>query len=206
MTVTSDLCQVGTEGTEAAAELTEPGAPIALFTGTPGNPQGQAWFACAEDTAAEVDLTIVHQADTNWTPAGAFDAASALIATGEEVAAIIYDYSTPLVQVTDAYLQAEQVPPDYVSWTMDNGLFCQWEELQGSPNEFELMFTNSLNWAARTALTASMDKLAGEDVPSVIVYPMPFVAASTGMCQPDRPGDFPASALVPETLVDRMLG
>jgi ABC-type sugar transport system substrate-binding protein len=206
VTVTSDLCQVGREGTEAAAELAEPGSPIALFTGTPGNPQGQAWFACAEDTAAEVDLDIAYRADTNWTPAGAFEAATALIATGEEVDAIVYDYSTPLVQVTEAYLQAETVPPDYVAWTMDNGLFCQWEELQGGPNEFQLMFTHSLNWAARTALTAAMNKLAGGEVPSVVTYPMPFVAASEGLCQPDMPGDFPASALVPDTLISRMLG
>jgi ABC-type sugar transport system substrate-binding protein len=205
VTVTADACQVGKDKAELANEVYGGKAKIALFTGTPGNPQGGTWMPCVESGIEGTDMEIVFRADTNWTPAGAFEGASSLIASGESVDVIMYDYSTPFVQVTDAYLQAKASPPDYMAWTMDNGLFCQWEELQGTPNEFDVYYTHSLNWAARVALTAAIKKKAGEDVDSEIIYPMPFVKAETGVCQADKPGDFPASALVPESLVEKML-
>jgi hypothetical protein len=51
-----------------------------------------------------------------------------------------------------------------------------------------------------------MNALAGDPSDAVINYPLPFVAATEGSYLPDKPGDFPGSAVVPDALLDRMIG
>ncbi len=205
--VVTDTCAAGTNMADAVAEMLGGSGSIAFFNGTPGNPQGAAWNGCAEDRLAEVapDVEVVFSADTDWTPSGAFEAASALIATGEDVDAILYDYADPLPQVVDAYAQAGETPPALVTWTMNNELFRVWEEAQGTDAEFELFYTNGLNWVARVSVTAAMNAYLGEPEAAEVIYPLPFVPAEEGFYQPDRPGDFPGSALVPDELLDRMI-
>lgn len=206
--IVTDTCGAGTSMADTAIELTGGSGTVAFFNGTPGNPQGAEWNECALDQfAAEgggVEQTFA--ADTSWTPAGAAEAASALIATGDPVDAILYDYADPLPGVVDTFIQAGETPPALVTWTMNNDLFRVWEEAQGTDNAFELYYTNGLNWVARVSVTAVVNALNGNPSDAVINYPLPFVPAEPGMYLPDMPGDFPGTAIVPDDLVRRMIG
>lgn len=206
--IVTDTCGAGQAMADASVEITGGEGAIAFFNGTPGNPQGAEWNACALDQL-EADGGGVSQtfaADTDWTPAGAAEAASALIGSGEDVDAILYDYADPLPGVVDTFIQAGETPPALVTWTMNNDLFRVWEEAQGTDNEFELYYTNGLNWVARVSVTAVMNALAGNPSDAVVNYPLPFVQAAAGDYLPDKPGDFPGSATVPDSLLDRMIG
>ena len=206
--VVTDTCGAGTSMADAAIELTGGSGKVAFFNGTPGNPQGASWNQCALDefTAQGGGVTQTFAADTSWTPAGAAEAASALIATGDPVDAILYDYADPLPGVVDTFIQAGQVPPALVTWTMNNDLFNVWEQNQGTDNAFDLYYTTGLNWVARAALTAAVDAYDGNPSDAVVNYPLPFVPATPGLYQADRPGDYPGTAIVPDSLVDRMIG
>ena len=108
--------------------------------------------------------------------------------------------------VVDTFIQAGQVPPALVTWTMNNDLFNVWEQNQGTDNAFDLYYTTGLNWVARAALTAAVNAYDGNPSDAVVNYPLPFVPATPGLYQADRPGDYPGTAIVPDALVDRMIG
>lgn len=206
--IVTDTCGAGTDMANAAIELTGGTGKVAFFNGTPGNPQGAAWNKCSLDQLAAEGGGVEQSfaADTSWTPAGAAEAASALIATGDPVDAILYDYADPLPGVIDTYIQAGEKPPALVTWTMNNDLFRVWEEAQGTDNEFALYYTSGLNWVARVSVTAVVNALNGNPSDAVILYPLPFVPAKPGMYEADRPGDFPGTAIVPAELLARMIG
>jgi ABC-type sugar transport system substrate-binding protein len=202
--VHGDTCEVGAEMAEVGqAELGLSGE-VAIFNGTPGNPQGQSWNKCFEDELT--DITVGTKLDTSWTPAGVFEAASALVSSGKDYAGIFYDYADPMPQIVQAYESAGKVTPPLVTWTSNNGLFKEWEERQGTDKAFELYFTNGLNWQARVSVTAVMSLLDGEEVENDVIVPQPFVKAEAGIYDANRPDDYPGpSVLVPDSVVDRML-
>ena len=203
--VHGDTCAIGEEMAQVANEELKISGPVAIFNGTAGNPQGQSWNKCFED-AINDDITVATKLDTDWTPAGVFEAASALVSSGEDVGAIFYDYADPMPQIVQAYEKAGKVTPPLVTWTSNNGLFRVWEENQGTDKAFELYFTNGLNWQGRVAVTAVMDRLAGNEVENQLVVPQPFVHAEPGVYDPKRPDDYPGpSVIVPDELIDRML-
>jgi ribose transport system substrate-binding protein len=195
--VQPDICQAG----KTMADVTKQAvgnAGVAYFTGTPGNPQDTAWQKCA----TEAGLNPIFKADTNWTPAGAQTAASALIASGKPAKAILYSYSNPVPNIVRTFNKANKPIPAIVTWTQDNGTSCQWKKEQ-----YPLYQTNALNWAARVSVTATVDKAGGKSVDSAVIYPMPFSKAKNTDCAPGKPADYPGtSALVPEALVTRILG
>jgi ABC-type sugar transport system substrate-binding protein len=192
--VQPNLCQTGTTMAAAAKAATGSAHPkVALFAGTPGNPQDAAWSKCA----VAAGLKPVFSANTNWTPAGAFQAASSLISSGKPAQAILYSYSNPVPQIVKAYTSAHKKLPAIVTWTQDNGTGCVWKK-----TPFPLYWTNSINWPARVSVTALMDKIAGKSVPAYIYYPFPFIRPSAADCDPSKPTDYPGPhSLVPNSLV-----
>ncbi|MGD9955907.1 MAG: substrate-binding domain-containing protein [Candidatus Nanopelagicales bacterium] len=205
--VTSDVCAVGTAMADKTAELLgSAGGDIAFFNGTPGNPQGQAWNKCAEDQLASKypNVKVVAKEDTNWTPDGAYKAASALIGSGKDVKAILYDYADPMPQIAKAYTQAGKASPAMVTWTMNNDLNKTFAEADGTDKAFALSFTNGLNWAARVSLTGAMKIHNGESINSPVIYPMPFVTATKADWAQDKPGDFVGSAIIPDALLAKI--
>ena len=196
--VQPDICQVGKDMAQVTRQVIDGNGPIAYFTGTPGNPEDQGWQTCATQTG----LSSVFNGDTNWTPTGAETTASALIASGKQVKAILYSYSNPVPNIVKAYQAAGKPVPTIVTWTTDNGTLCTVKK-----NPFTLYLTNALNWAARVSVTALVDKANGQSVPSAVLYPMPFIKANPAQCDASAPADYPGtSALVPAALTARILG
>jgi ABC-type sugar transport system substrate-binding protein len=196
--VQPDICQAGKDMAQATNQAIGGSGPVAYFTGTPGNPEDLGWQKCA----TQAGINSVFNADTNWTPTGAQTAASALIASGKQVKAILYSYSNPVPNIIKAYQAAGKPVPAIITWTTDNGTLCL---NQKSP--FPLYLTNALNWAARVSVTALVDKAGGQSVPDAVLYPMPFTKADPSACSASGPADYPGtSALVPAALTAKILG
>ena len=196
--VQPDICQVGKDMAQVTQQVIGGSGPVAYFTGTPGNPEDQGWQTCA----TQAGLSSVFGGDTNWTPTGAQTVASALIASGKQVKAILYSYSNPVPNIVKAYQAAGKQVPTIVTWTTDNGTLCTVKK-----NPFTLYLTNALNWAARVSVTALVDKSGGQSVPSAVLYPMPFSKANPAGCDASAPADYPGtSALVPAALTAKILG
>ncbi len=203
--VHGDTCAVGEEMANVAQDDLALTGEVAILNGTPGNPQGASWNKCFEDSLSG-DLTVGAKQDTDWTLAGAFKAASALVSSGKDYSGILYDYADPIPQVIEAYDKAGKTPPAIITWTSNNGMAKVWEEAQGTPREFPVYYTNALNWQGRVSVTSVMGLLAGKDVASDIIVPQPFVEAVSGLYQVDRPDDYPGpSVLVADDLMTRML-
>lgn len=202
--VHGDVCAVGEEMAKVSDEDLGLTGEVAILNGTPGNPQGATWNKCFEDTLQ--NATVGAKQDTDWTLAGAFEAASALVSSGKEYSGIFYDYADPIPQVVEAYDKAGAKMPAVVTWTSNNGMAKVWEERLGTPDEFPIYFTNALNWQGRASVTAVMSLLAGEEAAADIIVPQPFVVAEEGLYDPDRPDDYPGpSVLIPDDLMTQML-
>jgi ABC-type sugar transport system substrate-binding protein len=202
-----DVCAFGETLADIAMEDMKVDGQVAILNGTAGNPQGATWNKCFEDKLEGSPVTVGTKLDTDWTPAGAYDAAAALVSSGEDYEAIFYDYADPLPQVVSAYEKAGESSPDLATATSNNGLFKIWEAAQGSDEAFELYYTSGLNWMARTSLTATMQLLAGDEVTTDISVPIPVVQAEEGVYNADAPDDYPGpTVLVPDSLIEQMLG
>lgn len=190
------ICQAG----KTMAKITKKvvgNAPVAYFTGVAGNPEDAGWQKCA----TQAGLNSVFNGTTTWTPAGAGKAASALIASGKTIKAILYSYSTPVPNIVQAYKTAGKSVPAIVTWTTNNSTVCLLQKTQ-----FPLYITNALNWAARVSVTATLMKAEGKKVPAAVLYPQPFVQAKSSMCTSSAPAGYPGtSALVPASLTSKML-
>lgn len=203
--VHGDVCAVGEEMATVANEDLQLSGEVAILNGTPGNPQGATWNKCFED-ALNPGTTVGTKLDTDWTLAGAFEAASALVSSGTTYSGIFYDYADPIPQVVEAYDSAGVTVPPIVTWTANNGMAKVWEEKQGTDGAFPVYFTNGLNWQSRVSVTSVMGLLAGDEVAADIIVPQPFVEAEEGLYEPDRPDDYPGpSVLIPDDLLTRML-
>jgi ribose transport system substrate-binding protein len=201
--VQPDICQAGKEMAKATRQAIGASGPVAFFSGTPGNPQDAGWTKCAADAG----IKSTFKADTNWTPAGTFQAASGLISSGKNVKAILYSYSNPVPQIIKAYKQANKPIPAIVTWTQDNGTSCLWKKDQAGKDKWKLYQTNALNWPARVATTAALMKQSGKQVPAQLIYPQPYVAAKPTQCDSSLPADYPGkSALIPDYLTKKLIG
>jgi ABC-type sugar transport system substrate-binding protein len=195
--VQPDICQAGKEMAKATEEAIGGKGPVAYFEGTPGNPEDEGWKKCATEEGIE----SVFEGETEWTPAGAQKAASALVASGKPVKAILYSYSNPVPSIVNVYLKAGKEIPAIVTWTQNNETTCQWIE-----HPYKLYQTNALNWAARVSVDAVVRKTEGEEVPEAVIYPQPFSPAKKSSCEKGKPAEYPgSSALIPEFLTEKML-
>ena len=205
--VATDFCDDGKKMAVATQELIGDNGSVAFFTGTPGNPQGAGWQTCAEEWFSQnaPGITVANKSNTNWSEAGTVAATSALIASGQQVDAILYDYALQTKNIVQAYQSAQQKVPAQVTWTSDNGLLKMWEDGQQSADPWGLAYTSSINFEGSVAFTALMNHLAGKEVPSIINFPLPFVSAQEGDYVADQPDNYPGPTLLPDELLTNVL-
>ena len=206
--VLGDICAIGELMAQKAAEIVNDAGEIVFFNGTAGNPQGAVWNKCAEDELGKnhPGVKVVGKYDTGWTLQGAFEAATAVLASGQDPQVILYDYADPMPQIVKVYEQAGKGAPDMVTWTSNNDLYRVWEENVGTETEFTLADTNSLNWPARVSVTALMDQITqGIPAPELVIYPVPFINATKGLYDSRYGPDYPGSTLVPDSLMSKLL-
>lgn len=201
--VHSNFCDVGNAMAAAAARLMKGAGNVAYFGGTPGNPQSAAWQSCATSFFKKHDpkISVAFTANTNWTSGGTYAAATGLLSSGKNVKAILYDYANPIVSVVSAYKRAGKHMPAIVVQNEDNAVYGLWKKAQGTSSAWPLVDTDAFNWMARVALTADMAHLSGAKVPGEITVPTPFFSAQASDYYPSEPAGYPASTLVPPSLI-----
>lgn len=206
--VASDFCDDGNQMAETTAKMLGNKGNVAFFTGTPGNPQGAGWQACAETWFKQnaPDMKVVNRSNTSWTEGGAVSATTALISTGKQVDAVLYDYAKQSVNIVQTYQQAKVKVPAQVTWTSDNSLLQMWEKDQGTPNEWQLAYSSSINFEGAIALAALMNHLQGKEVAPMLLFPLPFVPAKKGDYLSDQPANAPGPTLMPDALLTQVLG
>lgn len=204
--VHADICAIGKQMADVAKNDLKLSGPVAILNGTPGNPQGQTWNKCFQDALAGSGITVGTKLDTDWSLQGAFKAGSALVSSGKKYSGIFYDYADPVPQIVQAYKSASAKVPPIVTWTSNNGAAKVWQQAQGTPGAWDFYYTNALTWESRVSLTALMEKLAGKNVEENTIVPQPFLKATKGLYQANRPDDYPGpSALIPDNVMTQML-
>lgn len=205
--VASDFCDDGNQMAQAAVRMIGKTGNVAYFTGTPGNPQGAGWQACATSWFAKnaPGITVVDKSNTSWTEGGAVSATSALIATGKKVDAVLYDYAKQTVNIVQTYQQAKVPVPAQVTWTFDNSLAKMWQDAQGTASKWDLAYSSSINFEGNIALTALMRYLAGQSVSPTLTFPLPFVSAKSGDYVANQPANAPGPTLMPDQLLGTVL-
>ena len=150
-------------------------------------------------------IKVVNKSNTDWSEAGTVSATSALIASGQKVNAILYDYALQTKNIVQSYQAAHLKVPDQVTWTSDNGLLQMWATDQKSSDPWGLAYSSSINFEGSIAFTALMNHLAGKAVPSIIDFPLPFVSAKPGDYQAGQPTNYPGPTLMPSALLAKVL-
>jgi ABC-type sugar transport system substrate-binding protein len=206
--VQSDFCDDGTQMATTTAKMLNNTGSVAFFTGTPGNPQGAGWEKCAEQYFSQnaPGIKVVNKSNTGWSDSGTVSASSALIASGQKVDAILYDYAKETANIVLTYQKAKVQVPNQVTWTSDNSLLKLWEADQGTPKAWKLAYSTSINFEGNIALSAVMAKLAGESVPATLIFPLPFALAQKGDYKADQGASYPGPTLMPTALLTKVLG
>jgi len=206
--VASDFCEDGNQMAQTTAKMINNTGNVAFFTGTPGNPQGAGWQACAESWFKKnaPGIQVVNKSNTSWTEGGAVSATTALISTGKKVDAVLYDYAKQTVNIVQTYKQAKAKVPAQVTWTSDNSLLKMWEQDQGTSSAWKLAYSSSINFEGPVALAALMNHLQGKPVPAILTFPLPFVAAKKGDYIASQPANAPGPTLMPDDLLNQVLG
>jgi ABC-type sugar transport system substrate-binding protein len=205
--VASDFCDDGKQMAQTTARMLKNTGNVAFFTGTPGNPQGAGWQACAEQWFQQnaPGIKAVNRSNTSWTEGGAVSATTALISTGKKIDAVLYDYAKQTVNIVQTYQKAKLPVPAQVTWTSDNSLLQMWEKDQGTPAEWQLAYSSSINFEGAIALSALMNHLAGKKVSPMLIFPLPFVSAKKGDYLADQPANAPGPTLMPDSLLTTVL-
>ena len=191
-----DLCESGTAMAETVKKVTSSNGPVAFLGGLPAFPSDVKMKGCID----KAGVSVAFSSATNYTAAGTQKAASALIASGKPVKAILYTYANTVPSIVNAYRKAGKDVPPIITSTQSNATACQREE-----HPYPLYFSNSANWAARVSVDAAVQALDGQTVPKAVIFPLPFSAATSADCDKAKPAEYPGQTLVPDALADKML-
>jgi ABC-type sugar transport system substrate-binding protein len=204
--VSYDICKVGTGMSGTTIEALGGEGNVVLLGGTPGNPYTATWEQCArDDYATAPGINIVGRADTNWTPEGAFEAASSFLAQEDQIDAWNYDYAAAAMQIFRAYESAGRSPDFSISTGGDEqGLFCLVEELKPEHPDLRAFHGVGGPWLTRIALSAAIDTVNGASPGATIDVPFEY-SEFTGGCDPTLPEDTPLSVVVPIDVLKQML-
>ncbi len=154
--VTTDTCELG-ELLGGATVDSGTDKEVAMYSGPAGNPSAAIWQPCAEETISAAGGKVVIKGNTEWTPQGETQAASALLAKGLPES-IIYDY-TP-TSFINAIAGEGKVPPFISAQAIDMGSLKAWKDATAKVGEFGFQAaTNTSGWTIPTAFLAVADAL-----------------------------------------------
>lgn len=168
-----DLCAMGRTAADALADAASGPSAYALYTGIPGNSVAAAWHPCAREALQAKGWTEATQGFTQWTPQGASQAANALLASGQQVSAILND--DYMDEFYRAYIAAGKTPPATFNDAPRFSAFTVAQELQAANLNPLTLVANGHAWYGRPAVTAGVMIKSGQQVAPKIVPPVPVV-------------------------------
>jgi hypothetical protein len=201
-----DSCEQGTLSGEIAAKL-KPGATVAMYTGTPGNPFAAKWQPCAEKAMKDGGADLTTNGTTNWSPQGESQAASALVAKGVPDA-IIYDYRQ--TQFAQKILASGQKMPAQIGGSNDFGWYKIWLENQGTDKAFDGYITQSQGGYYNVPISMLVEKALGQgdEWPLHGVLPTTVTPAEKlkPYYDPSLPADTPFNSGLPSDILAEAIG
>lgn len=170
-----DNCAYGKDKAEWATGLENApsGGRVALLGGVPGNSYDSTWHPCAEKALAEQGWEVGTTGWTEWTPQGEAQAASALMASGEKLDAVLY--SGGCEHIVEAYNATDTPPPAFSAAGVNPSCVKAWQSAQGTDLAFEASSGNSHTWLAPLLITAAIERKARKTVDDEYIIEMPAV-------------------------------
>ena len=168
-----DLCEMGKNAATQLNEVVGKPSGYALYTGIPGNAVAAAWHPCAQEALDGLGWTKATEGFTQWTPQGSSQAANALIASGQDVAAILND--DYMDEFYKAYLTANTAPPATFNDAPRFSSFQVDEDVKAANFTPNTLVANGHVWYGRPAVTAGVMIKSGMEVDKKIVPPVPVV-------------------------------
>ncbi len=201
--VGEDLCALG----QSFAEVINQGVgsgKVGVLGGTPGNALSLGWQRCFT-RAVDDGIKPLGPADTYWANDQALQVVNGWLSTNPDIKGYAYEYADGLDTALQAYRQLDIPIRDLTVAlrTDEQTLFCTWKELN-APN-FNIFYSAGGNFQSRVAVTASMMKLKGAQIPGQIVVPHVMRKVTADDCNPNRvTPTVSGTSLVPDQVLSLM--
>lgn len=203
--VGNDNCTSWKAEAETAVAQFGEGQRYGLYTGPAGNPYFSVWQPCVEEVLKAHDWEQVISGNTDWTPQGEQQAGAALIASGEDLDVIFYDYNAEgLVQ---PFLDADETPPAIFAQSNDAAYWKLYQDARAAGHDFPAYVAAVGSWSFRVAVTAAVDRATGVEVADEIILPTKVaqLADLLDYYDPELPALTPMLPLTPTDWVVRVL-
>ncbi|HXJ62796.1 MAG TPA: substrate-binding domain-containing protein, partial [Actinomycetota bacterium] len=201
--VGEDLCKLGQSFAQVINDGVKSGT-VGLMGGTPGNALSKGWQQCYLK-ALNPSIKTLGPADTYWSNDVALKTVSGWLSTNPDIKGYAYEYADGLNTALQAY-QKLGIPITDLTVALrtdEQTLFCTWKDMN-NPN-FNIWYSAGGNFQSRVAVTASMLKLQGADVPPEIVVPHVMRQVTDADCNPDRvTPTVSGTSLVPDNVLALM--
>lgn len=190
------LCELYTEGAQTLVSELGNNKTFALYTGIPGNSNAAAWQPCAKKVLEDAGWTQTTEGFTDWTAQGAAQAANALLASGQQPDAIIYDDTTD--DFLKPYIADRKTPPAFLSDVMNHSWFTTVQQAKDAGVNPKSWLASSHVWFPRFGVTAGIKIAEGREVPAEVPVRVPVVTTDSVMDinSPEIPARVPASSLL----------
>ena len=191
-----DLCQVYTDGMNLVTGAVPGQSTYALYTGIPGNANAAAWQPCAEKVLTGAGWTKATEGFTQWTPQGDAQAANALLASGKNPGAIVYDAGVS--EFLKPYIAAKTAPPAVFTDVVFYSDLTQFQRAQEAGVAPKCWTANSHAWYGRMGVTAGLMIKDGQNVPKTVTPPVPIVTCDSvvSLNKPNTPANAPVGGLL----------
>lgn len=192
-----NICSLWTTIANEAIKDLGQGKTYASYTGPAGNTYYAAAHPCYSKTLNAAGWKQVTAGNTNWTPQGEQQAASALIASGKHPDAIFYDYLPD--SFIQAYITAHQTPPAIFGVDGNLQLYQLYQSALASGTKLDVYIspTTESGYFYRIEVTAAVEKLQGKTVPSTITIPAVIEPLSKMVSEAGSVSAYPAQTPLP---------
>ncbi len=190
------LCDLYTGGAQELVKALGNNKTYALYTGIPGNSNAAAWQPCLKKVLDGAGWTQVTEGFTQWTAQGAAQAANALLASGKQPAAVIYDYT--LDDFAKPYIDEHKAAPAFLSDVMNYSWLTQMQHAKQAGANVTSWLASGHVWFGRFGVTAGIKIKEGQQIPAQVPVNIPVVTTDSVLDTntADTPSSVPVSTLL----------
>jgi ABC-type sugar transport system substrate-binding protein len=171
-----------------------------LITGVPGNAFSAVWWPCAQQSFDALGWKQIGTQYTQWTQQGEAQAASALLSSGKDPGAVLYD--SALDNYLLPYINAGKTPPLSFQDTSWYHFLPVVEEAQSKGVKVDTYACDGHVWYGRLGVTAGVEMAMGVKLPNKIEMPVAVVPFSSIPKITGMPANTDINPLLPPDLVN----